>query len=246
MKLLAIDSSANVASAALMSDGVLIGEISTNYKKTHSQTLMPMIDALLRFVETDIRDIDLFAAANGPGSFTGLRIGLATIKGLAHACDKPVVGVSTLAALAYNVPCCDGLIVPIMDARRDQVYTAAYVWKGNALQSIIEPCAVSIYTLLDNVKAQERRTVFLGDGVARFGDEIRAALGGRASFVAGNACLQRASSVAAAALALYAEQGAGTYNEIQPIYLRKSQAEREYEEKQKESNRRNENDSNWK
>ena len=236
MKLLAIDSSANVASAALMSDGVLIGEISTNYKKTQSQTLMPMIDALLRFVETDIQDIDLFAAANGPGSFTGLRIGLATIKGLAHACDKPVIGVSTLAGLAYNVPCCDGLIVPIMDARRDQVYTAAYIWKDNALQRIIEPCAVSIHTLLDNVKAQERQAVFLGDGVDRFGDEIRAALGGHASFVPGNACLQRASSVAAAALALYAEQGAGTYNEIQPVYLRKSQAEREYEEKQKESN----------
>ena len=129
MKILALDSSSNVASAALMDNGVLLGEYSINYKQTHSQTLLPMIDTLLKAVETDVEAVDLFAAANGPGSFTGLRIGsFTTVKGLAHACNKPVIGVSTLLALAYNLPHCDGLVAPILDARRDQVYTAVYQW----------------------------------------------------------------------------------------------------------------------
>lgn len=97
-----------------MDNGVLLGEYSINYKQTHSQTLLPMIDTLLKAVETDVESVDLFAAANGPGSFTGLRIGLATVKGLAHACNKPVIGVSTLLALAYNLPHCDGLVAPIL------------------------------------------------------------------------------------------------------------------------------------
>lgn len=233
MKILALDSSSNVASAALMDNGILLGEYSVNYKQTHSQTLLPMIDTLLKVVEADVEAVDLFAVANGPGSFTGLRIGLATVKGLAHACNKPVVGVSTLLALAYNLPHCDGLVAPILDARRDQVYTAVYQWENGVIKTHTEPCAVSIDSLLDILQKAGQKAVFLGDGIARFGDRIRETLGSMAYFAPGSAALQRASSVAAAAQTIYAAGGAVACSQLLPVYLRKSQAEREYEEKQK-------------
>ena len=124
MNILAVDTSANVAAAALVSGGKLLAESMLNNKTTHSEKLMPMIDFVLKNSGMDITDIDLFAVANGPGSFTGLRIGVSTVKGLAHAVNKPIVGISTLAGLAYNLFETDGLISPIMDARRSQVYNA--------------------------------------------------------------------------------------------------------------------------
>ena len=120
MKVLGIDTSSNVASAAVIDDDNIIAEYTLNLKKTHSQLLMPMIDSMLKSCECDIKDIDLFAVSVGPGSFTGLRIGIATAKGLAHACGKKIVPVGTLAALAYNLPYAEHIIVPIMDARRSQ------------------------------------------------------------------------------------------------------------------------------
>lgn len=231
MKILALDSSSNVASVAVMDGSTLIGEYSTNHKKTHSQTLMPMVEDLLQAVEMDVADIDLFAVSNGPGSFTGLRIGLATAKGLAHACEKPLLGVSTLEAMAYNLPHCAGLVVPILDARRDQVYTAVYAWRGGALHTHTAPCAVSITELLEILQQTGREAVFLGDGVARFGAQIQDTLGPLARFAPGSVALQRASSVAVAAYASYQQSGARTCYTVAPVYLRKSQAEREYEEK---------------
>ena len=116
MKILAIDTSALTATVAILSEDTLLGEISTTTKLTHSQTIMPMIDELLKKVNLDISDIDLFACSEGPGSFTGLRIGIGTIKGLAYGLGKPVVGVSTLEALAHNIAFSDFVIAPIMDS----------------------------------------------------------------------------------------------------------------------------------
>ena len=125
MRVLAIDTSSNVATVAVMEDELLLGEYILNHKKTHSQKIMTMIEQILSELELTVRDIDIFAAAIGPGSFTGLRIGVATVKALAHATGKTVVSVGTLEALAYNVPYAEHIIVPIMDARRDNVLRQA-------------------------------------------------------------------------------------------------------------------------
>ncbi|MBP5733988.1 MAG: tRNA (adenosine(37)-N6)-threonylcarbamoyltransferase complex dimerization subunit type 1 TsaB, partial [Lachnospiraceae bacterium] len=126
MKILGIDSSGLVASVAVTNDGVLLGEYTTNYKKTHSQTLLPMLDELKKMIELDLSTLDAIAISAGPGSFTGLRIGSATAKGLGLALDKPLIEVPTLEGLAYNLCGSNALVCPIMDARRNQVYTAVY------------------------------------------------------------------------------------------------------------------------
>ena len=143
MRVLAIDTSSNVATVAVMEDELLLGEYILNHKKTHSQKIMTMIEQILSELELTVRDIDIFAAAIGPGSFTGLRIGVATVKALAHATGKPVVSVGTLEALAYNVPYAEHIIVPIMDARRDNVFTASYIW-DEGFKEIGEPEAIGI------------------------------------------------------------------------------------------------------
>ena len=126
MKILALDTTGLVASVALVDEEKTIAEFTTNYKKTHSQTIMPMIEQLKNMVELDLSEIDYVACASGPGSFTGLRIGAATAKGLAHGLDKKIIPVPTLDGLAYNLAESSKLIVPIMDARRNQVYSAIY------------------------------------------------------------------------------------------------------------------------
>lgn len=232
MKVLAIDTTSNVATAAVVSDGLLLGERVLNFKKTHSQKIMPMIAELLAELELKAADIDVFAAANGPGSFTGLRIGVATIKALAHSVNKPVVGVSTLAGLAYNLPFCEHIIVPIMDARRNQVYTASYIWDEDGFKELspdeaisIEECADSCGELLD--------TVFVGDGVPVHREYLTERLGERAHFAPASALMQRASSIAMIAEEKAKRGEVMRYDELIPFYLRKSQAEREYEEKHK-------------
>ena len=126
MKILALDSSGLVASVAVAEDDNLIGEYTVNYKKTHSQTLLPMLDAVAKMVDLDLETIDAIAVAKGPGSFTGLRIGSATAKGLGLALDKPIVEIPTVDGLAYNLWGAKDLVCPLMDARRNQVYTGLY------------------------------------------------------------------------------------------------------------------------
>ncbi|MDD6483669.1 MAG: tRNA (adenosine(37)-N6)-threonylcarbamoyltransferase complex dimerization subunit type 1 TsaB [Clostridiales bacterium] len=231
MKVLAIDTSSNVASAAVVEDGRLLGEYILNHKKTHSQKIMPMIDALLCDLELDVKDIDLFAAANGPGSFTGLRIGVAAVKGLAHALNKPVVGISTLAGLAYNLPYAEHIIVPIMDARRNNVYTASYIW-DEGFREIGEPEAMSIEECIDAC-SDFLDTIFVGDGVRAYGEYITSRLGTHALFAPPSAMEQRASSIAMLALEKAKKGETEDYKSLRPFYLRKSQAERELEEKEK-------------
>lgn len=233
MKILALDSSSNVASVALVNDDVLVSESTINNKKTHSQTLMPMVEAVLGAAEEEISAVDAFAVCVGPGSFTGLRIGVATAKGLAHACNKPLVCVSTLEAMAYNLPYCEHLIVPILDARRNQVYGAIYYWENDILRTHTEPCATAIDDIVALVKNENKKAVFIGDGVCRFGEYIKQELGDKAMLSFANSNMQRASSVAVAAQRKIELGETVKYDKAAPIYLRKSQAEREYDEKNK-------------
>jgi tRNA threonylcarbamoyladenosine biosynthesis protein TsaB len=224
MKILAIDTSALTASAAILSDDTIVGEMSVTTTLTHSQTIMPMIDDLLSKASLSIGDIDVFACSEGPGSFTGLRIGIGTIKGLAYGLGKKVRAVSTLEALAYNIPHTDAIICPIMDARRAQVYNALYKLEGDKLICTEPPRALDIEELCASLT---EKTIFVGDGVNVYKERISALMGNRALFAGANSVLQRAASVAVAALSKEDVDPAS----LTAVYLRKPQAEREREEK---------------
>lgn len=224
MNILAIDTSALTATAAVLSGDTVLGEISTATALTHSQTIMPMIDELLKKINMDIADIDTFACSVGPGSFTGLRIGIGTIKGLAYGVGKPVTGVSTLEALAYNIAYTDCVIAPIMDARRGQVYNALYRYSGGKLECIEQPRALSVEELCSSIT---EKTIFTGDGVKVHREKIMQLLGEKALFAPPHHAAQRAGSVAYAALGKEAVDAAS----LTAVYLRKPQAEREREEK---------------
>lgn len=231
MKILAIDTSANVAAAAVTEDDILLGEYILNHKKTHSQKIMVMIESLLNDLELTVQDIDLFAVANGPGSFTGLRIGVATMKALAHSVNKPIVGVSSLAGMAYNLPYAEHIIVPIMDARKNRVYTASYIW-DEGFKELTEPEAITIKECVENC-GEFLDTIFVGDGAVIHKEYIKEKLGEHAIFAPAPALMQRASSVAALAAQKAKKGKINNYLELKPVYLRKSQAERELEEKEK-------------
>ncbi|MCT4619751.1 MAG: tRNA (adenosine(37)-N6)-threonylcarbamoyltransferase complex dimerization subunit type 1 TsaB [Marinisporobacter sp.] len=233
MKILALDTSSIVATVAVMDDDQLIGEYIINHKRTHSQKLMPMIEELLKSCELAIKDMDIIAVAKGPGSFTGLRIGVATAKGLAHAVDIPVVGISTLDALAFNMPFSEGIICPILDARRSQVYTAVYKWDDETLNNIEEPIAISIEELVEKLLKRPEKVVFLGDGIKANKEYLIEKLKDRAVFPPNSVKMQRASSVAQLAMERAKNGEVENYYELVPTYLRKSEAERQYEEKMK-------------
>lgn len=228
MKVLAIESSAVTASVAIMTEDTLIAEYTINYKKTHSQTLLPMIDEICRMTETDVSDIDIVAVSDGPGSFTGLRIGAATGKGIALAKDKPMVAVPTLEAMAYNLMGDKRLICPVMDARRQHLYSGLYRFDAEKLEIIHEQCLISNQELVDILNAQDEEVVFVGDGIDVAGDYIKDNLKCRYSFSKPHIKTQRASSVALAAI--YMAQEGKTINSdlMKPDYLRPSQAEREH------------------
>lgn len=235
MKILGLESSGLVAGAAIVENGILLAEYTTNYKKTHSQTLLPMLEEIRQMIELDLSSIDAIAIAAGPGSFTGLRIGAATAKGLGLALDKPLVEVPTLEGLAYNLCGTNRLVCPLMDARRNQVYTGIYefVQEGQefVLRGVDDQCAVDINQILDKLNVLEREVIFLGDGVPVFKGTIEQKLQVPYAFAPANNNRQRAASVAALG-AVYLKNGKTvTAAEHQPEYLRKSQAEREQEEK---------------
>lgn len=230
MKIFAVDTSSQVASAAICDDDKLICEITLNNKLTHSQTLMPIIKDVFEKSELEPNDIDIFAVADGPGSFTGLRIGVTTVKGLAHAAEKPVIGVNTLEAMCYNLPFCPHIIVPVMDARRGEVYNGFYRFSDGILKEICTPRAVELSKCLDEIKALGEKAVFLGDAVPVYREEIQGILKDIAIFAPQGANMQRASAVAEAAKSKKTQK----YFELVPKYIRKSQAEREYEERSRE------------
>lgn len=234
MKILGLDSSGLVAGVALVEDGRLVAEYTTNYKKTHSQTLLPMLDELRRMVELDMNSIDAIATSSGPGSFTGLRIGAATAKGLGLALKKPLVEVPTLEGLAYNLCGTDRLVCPLMDARRNQVYTGVYEFAAEeqnfALRRVIEQCAADINDILDRINALGREVIFLGDGAPVYREVILQRTKVPFGFAPANNNCQRAASVAALGAVYFAQGRIIDAAQHQPEYLRKSQAEREREE----------------
>ena len=164
MKILGIESSSLVASVAVVTDEVVTAEYTVNFKKTHSQTLLPMIDEVCRMIELDLSEIDAIAVSGGPGSFTGLRIGSATAKGLGLALKKPLIHVPTLDAMAYNLYGTSALICPMMDARRNQVYTGVYRFEQE-FETVMEPCMMDTRELARELNKYGERVILLGDGV---------------------------------------------------------------------------------
>ena len=231
MRILALDSSGLVASVAYLEDGKIKGNISYNYQKTHSQTLLPMLDNLIKTLEIDLNDLDYLAVANGPGSFTGLRIGVASVKGLAESINKEVIPVSTLEALALNVDYPDGVACPIMDARRSQVYGACYKFKEGVVkgEEIIEPVNCEMVKLCERLNELGEKVYFTGDGVPVYKEIIESNL--KVPYVLPNPLrlYQNAGNVAVHAEYLSRENAALKACDVTPIYLRKPQAERERE-----------------
>ena len=241
MKILAFDSSGLVASVAIVQDDNLIAEYTTNYKKTHSQTLLPMLDEVVRMTETDKKSFDLLAVAAGPGSFTGLRIGSATVKGLALAWDIPVVAVPTLEALAYNAWGSRRIICPIMDARRRQVYTGLYRFdKDDKMEVLMDQVPMDIDELIEVLGDRGEEVLFVGDGIDVYADTIRQKMTVPFSFAPAHMNKQRAGSVAVAAKKRYEEGIYTSGDDFAPEYQRQSQAERERAERQKAGRTANE------
>ena len=233
MRILALDSSGLVASVAIMEAEQTIAEYTVNYKKTHSQTLLPMLDEIVKMTEMDLNTIDAIAIAGGPGSFTGLRIGSATAKGLGLALGKPLIHVPTLEGLACNLYGCSSLICPIMDARRNQVYTGVYRLSEGEFQVVKEQTAIDVVELAEQLNALGEAVTFLGDGVPVYREQLEEKLTVPFAFAPANMNRQRAASVGLRGFQYYREGRIETAAEHQPDYLRVSQAERERAERER-------------
>ena len=222
MLTLAFESSARAASVALVRDGSLISQYSQCSGLTHSRTLLPMAEDLLKNAELSLKDVDLFAVAHGPGSFTGIRIGVSTVKGLAWAADKPCVGVSTLEAMAWHGLAAGGFICPVMDARRSQVYNALFEIRDGAPLRLTEDRPMSLEELAQEVRRLETPVFLVGDG-AELTARYLAGQGLPFTVAPENLRWQSAWGVAMAACS----QTPGSADSLLPVYLRLSQAERE-------------------
>ncbi len=231
MKILALDTTAVVASVALCEDGALLAEYTVCNGNTHSETLLPMVESILRFFSCTPDDIDLFAASAGPGSFTGVRIGAATLKGLAFDTGKACIGVSTLEALACNLSHVNALICPVMNARRKQVYTALFRIKNGGYERLMEDSAMAIAELDGILKEYNEPIYLVGDGYAI----TKELLTTPTEHTPERLRHQSAYSVAAVARRLYEDGIRTTDIEMMPTYLRPSQAERERAEREKHS-----------
>ena len=230
MLVLSVDSSYSTATCALIKDDKILAEINLNDKKQHSVILMRLIDSILKEYEIDINDIDAFIISRGPGSFTGLRIGMATLKGLAFASKKPLISVSTLDALAYNSISFQGIICPIMDALRDNIYTCLYKNENNNLTPLIKEQCLNINELVTILKEQTLPIIFVGDGVTKHKEFLQENIP-NSFFAPNHSNFPKASSVGELGIKKINDGVIENINSINPIYLRKSQAEREYEKR---------------
>ena len=229
MLTLGIDSSAAAASAALVEDGRLLGEVYGNIPQTHSQTLLPMVQCLLGFTGRSLEEVEAFAVSCGPGSFTGVRIGIACVKGLAFPKDTPCGGVSTLEAIAYGGLACEGaLLCPVMDARCGQVYNALFTVEGGSLRRQTPDRALSIDQLGEECRPWGAQVLLLGDGAALC---HRSFQGWGARLAPENIRFQRASSVALLGETAVREGRGAAPADLAPVYLRLPQAERELKQR---------------
>ena len=229
MKILAFDSTSLTASVAVCEDERLLGEITLNNGNTHSETLLPMAEQLFRMLSITADDIDIFAASSGPGSFTGVRIGVATVKGLAFGRNKPCVGISTLEALAYNLRAYKGIICPVMNARRGQVYTAIFESDGKEIKRLSEDMAIAATELDLKLFALSSDVYLVGDGI-----EVATSCFEKTvvSYTPEESRYQSGYSVAQVALNEYKNSRYVSDKELVSTYLRLSQAERERLEKE--------------
>lgn len=231
MRILAIDSSSSAASCAILSDTKLEAEVYMNHKLQHSVILFPMIERVLSMVDISLDDIDGIAVSGGPGSFTGLRIGVSTAKGLVQGGNKKFVAISGLEAMAFQQGGFDGIICPIMDALRDNVYVALYKWDEGQLKQIYDYNAVHIEELMEELNNRKENVVFCGDGINIHREFINENLKAKAYFAPLALNMPRAASIAELALIKFQSGIEDDIYNYAPIYLRKSQAEREYEKK---------------
>ena len=240
MKILAIDTTASPVSAAILNDGFLMGEFFLNTKTTHSQTLMPLVDSLLKTTNTEIKDIDVFAVNSGPGSFTGVRIGVASVKGMTMPLDKPCASISTLESMAYSMPYSDGIVCAVMDARCSQVYNALFMLDNGTIERITEDRAISISELENDLSYYEENSIYLvGDGAELCYQSFWERLP-NVMLTPMNIRYQHAYGTAMAALKLAERGELITSDGLMPVYLRLPQAERELKARQqKEQNAQN-------
>lgn len=233
MNLLGIDASGVAGSIAYIKDNKLCGEYYICDKLTHSQTIMPMLEHIKELLEIDLSEIDAIAVTAGPGSFTGLRIGVTAAKTLALALEVPLIGIPTLDVIAGAMSMTTSLICPLMDARRNQVYTALYQGEMGSIRRVSDYQAIDIEVYVQQLKAQEQEIIFLGDGAPVFKELIKEQLGDKAFFAPDFINLQHASVLAEEACKRFERGEAVDPSEFIPMYLRKSQAEREKEEREK-------------
>jgi tRNA threonylcarbamoyladenosine biosynthesis protein TsaB len=231
MNILAFETSGRAASVAVMKDNRLIGEMTVSTRLNHSEKLMPMIDELLEKTEISIKDIDALAIGVGPGSFTGIRIGVSTAKGLAQALDIPIAAVSSLRTLACNGAYSDMLVCPIIDARRNQVYSGVFIWKGNELVEVLKEDVYDFKELLLILKNKDCNVLFLGEDVDKFKEQMKEVLGKNGILAMPQVNFPRAASVAGLAIKKIEEKDLENAFTLLPVYLRKAEAERQYEER---------------
>lgn len=231
MKVLSIDSSSKVATAAILEDNILLGEYVLNNKKEHSVILLPMIENLLKDCNLSIDDIDGYVVSKGPGSFTGLRIGMATIKGMSFGSNKPYISLSSLEGLAYNLINFDGIICSVMDALRENVYTAVYKSKNTVLEPLLNPTSMELSDLLDYLKKYDDKVIFVGDGVIKHKEYILNNFD-NPIFPPDSFNIIKASTIAEIGINKL-KQGLSDNPNSGPVYLKKPQAERERERRLK-------------
>ena len=225
MKILALETSARACSAAVTQDGQILAACCQNSGLTHSRTLMPMVESMLKNADLTLDGMDAVAVAAGPGSFTGIRIGVSAAKGLAFAADKPAVGVSTLAAMARNVAFCDGLVICAMDARRQQVYNALFEAKDGRLTRLTPDRAIALEELAEELRSDPRPKTVVGDGAKLCFAHLTEA-GIPCRLAPAHLVMQNAMSVALEAEAMAAEGKLVSAQALEPVYLRPAQADR--------------------
>lgn len=232
MKILGIDTSTMAANVAVLEDDKLICEYTINTKKTHSQKLMPMIENMLKLSDLDIKEIDAIAICVGPGSFTGLRIGMATAKAMAHVNNIPLIGVNSLEILGANMDLCNRNICSILDAQRNQVYMNKYILKDDKITELEEISIKPIDELLEEISSSNEDWVLVGEAVYKYKEKIEEISNITIPLPANNITKASTLCFVARDKMLANDQVYNCYN-INPMYIRKSQAEEQYEEKQK-------------
>lgn len=234
MLILAFETSAKAASVALMRDNTILAESYLNNGKTHSATMLPMAEQLLHDCDTKMADIDYLAVANGPGSFTGIRIGVSAVKGLAWASDKPICPVSTLEAMAHQLRGVHGIICAVMDARRNQVYNALFRSDASGLTRLCEDRAIALSDLKSELQGFEDPIFLVGDGSKLTYNTLQSKIS-TLHFPAPNLEFQHASGVCMAASDLIAKGYTYHHSQVSPNYIRLSQAERERLERENQA-----------